>query len=117
MFVVTVIVSVLLAGAVLGAGGSKLAGVPAMKESAAHLGFSYPSYQRIGALEVAGGLGVLLGLAVAPLGVLAAVCLALLLVLAVVAHVRKGDGPQVFGAAAVLAVLSVVAAVLRAATA
>ena len=109
--VLTIVLAVLLAVAVLGAGAAKLAGVAAMKDSATHLGFSWPAYRRIGALEVAGGLGVLAGLAVPLLGALAAACLAVLLVLATAIHLRRGDGPVAAAPAAVLAVVAVVVAV------
>ena len=76
----TIVLALALAVAVLGAGVAKLAGTSFMKESAAHLGFSWPAYQRIGALEVAGALGVLVGIVVPLLGALASGCLAVLLV-------------------------------------
>lgn len=108
----TIILAAVLAVAVLGAGVAKLAGAPFMKHSAAHLGFSWPAYQRIGALEVAGAIGVLVGLVVPLLGALAAGCLAVLLVLAAATHLRRGDGLPAAAPAAVLAVLAVVVAVL-----
>lgn len=117
MFITTVLLSVLLAVAMLGAGGAKLASVPAMRESAAHLGFTMRAFRGIGALEVAGAVGVLVGLALAPLGVTAAVCLALLLAGAVVTHFRKGDVPALIAPAAVLTLLAVAVAVLRTTTA
>jgi hypothetical protein len=110
--VLTIAFAVLLAVAVLGAGVAKLAGAPAMKQSAAHLGFSWPAYQRIGALEVAGALGVLAGLVVPLLGALAAGCLAVLLVLATATHLRRGDSLATAAPAAVLAVVAVVVTVL-----
>jgi uncharacterized membrane protein YphA (DoxX/SURF4 family) len=110
--VLTIVLAVVLAVSVLGAGVAKLAGAPAMRQSADHLGFTWPAYRRIGALEIAGALGVLAGLAVPLLGVLAAACLALLLVLAVATHLRRGDGPAVAAPAAGLAVLAVVVVVL-----
>jgi hypothetical protein len=110
--VLTIALAVLLAIAVLGAGVAKLAGAPAMRESADHLGFSWPAYQRIGGLEVAGALGVLAGLVVPLLGALAAGCLALLLVLAAATHLRRGDGVLRAAPAAVLAVVAVVVTVL-----
>jgi uncharacterized membrane protein YphA (DoxX/SURF4 family) len=109
--VLTIVLAVLLAVAVLGAGVAKLAGAPAMKESAAHLGFSWPAYRRIGLVEVAGALGVLVGLVVPLLGALAAGCLAVLLVLATATHLRRGDRLPA-APAAVLAVLAVAVTVL-----
>ena len=108
----TIALAVLLAVAVLGAGAAKLAGAPFMKHSAAHLGFSWPAYQRIGAAEVTGALGVLSGLVVPLLGALAAGCLAVLLVLATAAHLRRGDRLPRAAPAALLAALAVVVAVL-----
>jgi hypothetical protein len=110
--VLPIALAVLLAIAVLGAGAAKLAGVPFMKESADHLGFSWAAYQRIGGLEVAGALGVLAGLVVPLLGALAAGCLALLLVLATGTHLRRGDSPLRAAPAAVLAVVAVAVTVL-----
>jgi hypothetical protein len=110
--VLTIVLAVVLAVAVLGAGVAKLAGAPAMRQSADHLGFSWPAYRRIGALELAGALGVLAGLVVPLLGVLAAGCLVLLLALATATHLRRGDGPVTAAPAAVLAVLAVVVVVL-----
>ena len=108
----TVVLAVVLAVAVLGAGAAKLAGAAFMRHSAAHLGYSWPAYQRIGALEVAGAVGVLAGLAVPLLGAVAAACLALLLVLAAAAHLRRGDSLPRAAPAAALAVVAVAVAVL-----
>ena len=108
----TVVLALVLALAVLGAGLAKLAGVAAMRQAAAHLGFSWPAYRRIGALEVAGAVGVLAGIVVPLLGALAAACLAVLLVLAAGAHLRRGDSLPEAAPAAVLAVLAAVVAVL-----
>jgi uncharacterized membrane protein YphA (DoxX/SURF4 family) len=108
----TVVLAVVLAVAVLGAGLAKLAGVAAMRQVAAHLGFSWPAYRRIGVLEVAGAVGVLAGLVVPLLGALAAACLAVLLVLAAAVHLRRGDSLPEAAPAAVLAVLAAVVAVL-----
>ena len=110
--VLTTVLAIVLAVAVLGAGIAKLAGVPAMRQVAAHLGFSWPAYRRIGVLEVAGALGVLAGLVVPLLGALAAACLAVLLVLAAATHVRAGDRLPDAAPAAVLAVLAAVVTVL-----
>ena len=113
----TLLLAVVLAAVVLVTGGAKLAGMPVMRRNAAHLGFTWPAYRRIGGLELAGGLGVLVGLAVPPLGVVAAACLAVLLVLAAVLHLRNGDGVARALPAAVLAAVAVAVAVLLAAEA
>ena len=113
----TLLLAVVLAAVVLVTGGAKLAGMPVMRRNAEHLGFAWPAYRRIGGLELAGGLGVLVGLAVPPLGVVAAACLAVLLVLAAVLHLRNGDGVARALPAAVLAAVAVAVAVLLAAEA
>ncbi|TCO28033.1 DoxX-like protein [Kribbella steppae] len=59
-------------------GTSKIRAVPSMQARAAQVGFSVGAYQRIGVLEVAGAAGVMLGLAMPPLGLLAAAGLLLL---------------------------------------
>ena len=110
--VLTIVFALVLAVAVLGAGVAELAGAAAMQDAANHLGFSWPAYQRIGALEVAGGLGVLVGIVVPLLGALAGGCLAVLLALAAATHLRRGDGLLAAAPAAVLAVLAAVVAVL-----
>ena len=82
-------------------GTSKIRAVPSMQARAAHVGFSVGTYRRIGALEVAGAAGILLGLAIPQLGVLAATCLLLLMIGAVGAHLRQHDGPTVMAPALV----------------
>ena len=113
----TLLLAVVLVAVVLVTGGAKLAGMPVMRRNAAHLGFSWPVYQRLGALVVAGGLGVLVGLAIPVLGVVAAACLAVLLGLAAVLHLRNGDGVARAFPAVALAAVAVAVAVLLAAEA
>lgn len=120
MTVVFWILTVLLAVAFLGAGGLKVS-----QSSTALAGrgmgwvedFSDSSVKLIGAAEVVGAVGLVLPrlLKIAPvLSPIAALCLAAMMVGAVVVHVRRKEPPT---PAAVLAVLSVVTAVLGFATA
>ncbi|MBX9363691.1 DoxX family protein [Streptomyces sp. WAC04114] len=88
-------------------GLAKIAAVPFMRQAAAHVGMSMGLYRVIGTLELAGAAGLLIGLATAPLGVAAAAGLALLMVAAVVVHLRQGDPPVQALPAAVLAVTAV----------
>ncbi|MFF9194122.1 DoxX family protein [Streptomyces sp. NPDC014779] len=74
-------------------GLGKIAAAPFMRRAAAHLGMSRGLYRVVGALEVAGAVGLLLGPASAPLGVAAAIGLALLMTAAAVVHLRHGDPP------------------------
>lgn len=86
-------------------GTAKILAVQPMRERAAEIGFSTMAYRRIGLLEVAGAVGLLLG-SIAPLiGALAGAGLLLLLGGAVVAHLREGDGPRKFAPAVVCGLL------------
>lgn len=97
----TVLAAVLVV--VFGAFGlAKLAAVPAMRARAAHVGFSVDAYRAIGVLEILAVLGILVGAAVPMIGALAASGLVLLLVGAVVAHLRHGDGIRELAPALVL---------------
>ncbi|MFE6488441.1 DoxX family protein [Streptomyces sp. NPDC057757] len=82
---------------------AKIAAVGVMRRAAAHLGMSPGLYRVIGALELAGAVGLLLGLASAPVGVAAATGLTLLMAAAAVVHLRHGDSPVRALPAAVLA--------------
>ncbi|MEU2235805.1 DoxX family protein [Streptomyces vietnamensis] len=75
-------------------GAAKIAAVPFMRQAAAHLDMSPGLYRVVGALEVAAAVGLLLGPASAPLGVAAAIGLALLMTAAAVAHLRHGERPR-----------------------
>ena len=89
----------------LALGAAKVAAVAPMRARAAHLGYATRSYQAIGVLEIAGAIGVLLGLIAPPIGPLAAAGLLLLLAGAVVAHLRNGDHPRLLAPALVAALL------------
>ncbi|MFC3891144.1 DoxX family protein [Lentzea rhizosphaerae] len=104
MIVLTVF-AVLLAVLFVVLGVSKLLALPRMRELATHAGFSVAAYRGIGALEVAGAAGLLIGLTVPLLGASAGVGLLLLLAGAVVTHVRNGDGVRELAPAVVCAVL------------
>lgn len=74
------------------AGAAKLLAVAPMRVRAAHVGFSVEAYRGIGVLELAGALGLLVGGALPFAPTAAAGGLLLLLVGAVAAHRRAGDG-------------------------
>ena len=99
--------AVLVVAVFLALGSAKVLALAPLRARAAHLGFSTDAYRAIGALEIAGAAGVLLGLAVPPLGALAAVGLLLLLAGAVVAHLRNGDSPRLLAPALVAGLLVV----------
>jgi hypothetical protein len=83
--------SLLLALACLGPAAAKLAGAPAVRESAAHFGIPWNRYRLISVPEMAAAIGVLAGLRVHALGVVAACGMAILLIGALIAHRRAGD--------------------------
>jgi uncharacterized membrane protein YphA (DoxX/SURF4 family) len=86
----TILTAVL--GLVFIAGGAmKVAGAADQRATAARLGYPYPVYRGIGAVETAGGAGLLIGLAVAPLDVVAAAGLVLLMIGAAISHARVRD--------------------------
>jgi uncharacterized membrane protein YphA (DoxX/SURF4 family) len=68
--------------------------------------------QLVGILEVLGGIGVILGLALAPLGALAAAGLTALMVLGLIVRIRIHDAPRLMVPAASLATLNAVLVVL-----
>jgi ABC-type Fe3+-siderophore transport system permease subunit len=103
----TTILAALLVAAFALLGSAKLAALPAMRSRAEHVGFSVSAYRRIGALELLGVAGLLVGVAVPVVGVLAGVGLLLLMGGAVTTHVRHGDGPKEVAPAAVLGAVAV----------
>lgn len=102
----TTILGVLLVIAFAALGSAKLAALPVMRAKAGHVGFSVPSYRRIGLLEVLAVVGLVGGAFVPVVGALAAVGLLMLLGGAVVVHVRNGDGAREIGPAVVLGVVT-----------
>lgn len=99
-------------------GVSKISATSPMRERAAHVGISVSRYRGIGALEVAGAVGLLIGGLVPALGAAAGIGLLLLMVGAVVTHVRNGDGlremtPAILVSALILAYLVVLFGSIR----
>ena len=86
-------------------GTAKILAVPPMRHLAGEVGFSVDAYRRLGVLEVAGAIGVAVGLAVPLLGGLAATGLLLLLAGALITHVRLGHRPQKYAPAIVCGLL------------
>lgn len=111
MFVATIVVSVLLALAALGSGAAKLTKQPKLVEQMAALGVPAAWLPRLAAAEIAGAVGLLVGLKVAPLGIAAGVGLVLYFVGAVATHLRKGD--KNIAPPALLGLVAVAAVVLR----
>lgn len=114
MFVACVVVSALLAVALVGSAMGKLTKNPKIVESLTGLGVPLAWLPRLGAVEVAGAVGLLVGLAVAPLGVAAALGVVAYFLGAVITHVRAGDKNLI--PPTVLGLVAVVALALRLAT-
>ena len=102
--------SLLLTLACMAPAAAKLAGAPAVRESAAHFGIPWNRYRLISVPELAAAIGVLAGLAHPAFGVAAACGMAILLLAALVAHRRARD--SMAAAAPALAAFAVTAGYL-----
>lgn len=91
MKIAAIALACLLVLCFVSAGAAKVLAVPAMRERAAHVGFSVAAYRAIGVLELAAALGVLAALVWWPIGVAAAAGLILLMAGAAIVHARTGD--------------------------
>jgi uncharacterized membrane protein YphA (DoxX/SURF4 family) len=109
MSIAIIVLSALLAVAFLGSGGLKLAGAKQSLQMRDQLRVGAQLWRVVGALEVAGAVGLAAGFVVPVLGIAAAVGLALLMVGGIVAHARAQDLRNA-GPAALLVVLAVVTA-------
>jgi hypothetical protein len=107
------ILAVLLALVFSVLGAAKISALQPMRELAAEAGFSVAAYRRIGLLEVAAAVGLLIGLIAPLIGALAAAGLLLLLTGALVVHVRKGDGPRKYAPAVICGLLAAAYLILR----
>lgn len=105
MTLVATILTVLLALIFSALGTAKILALQPMRELAAEAGFSVAAYRRIGLLEVAAVIGLLVGLFQPLIGILAGAGLLLLLGGALVVHLRKGDGPRKYAPAVVCGIL------------
>jgi uncharacterized membrane protein YphA (DoxX/SURF4 family) len=112
MSIATIVLSALLAVAFLGSGGLKLVGAKQSLQMRDQLRVGAQLWRLVGALEVAGAVGLAVGLVVPVLGIAAAVGLALLMVGGIGAHARAQDLRNA-GPAVLLLVLAVATVVVR----
>jgi len=91
--------SLLLTAACLLPATGKLLGHPMMRQAADHFRIAWSRYRLIGVAELAAGAGVLVGLWWHPIGLVAAIGLALLLFGALITHRRASDGVKEMTAA------------------
>lgn len=113
MKIAMIIVSAVLALAALASATGKLRKVPSVVQGMTHVGVRANQIPLLAGLEIAGGIGLFIGLSTALLGRLAAMGLALYFLGAVLAHVRVKDDVKVLTPAAILFVLSVATLVLE----
>ena len=117
MYVIGIVLTVLCALTALISASGKLTRQAAVVEILDHVRVSGPLRTVLPFIQIAGGVGALLGLFVLPeLGIAALVGLALYYAGAIGYHVRAGDGPSGFGVPLGLAIVAAVAAILRAVT-
>ena len=115
VMIAKVIVTALLAALFTFSSLIKLVGVRQSLEIRDHLNVKPTQWRVIGLLELAGVVGVLAGLAWPPIGVAAAVGLALLLLGAIIFHVRAADKAADIAPAVIGLGLAVATAILQAA--
>ncbi len=102
-------------------GAQKIVFNPTMSKAADHLGFTKRGYQSIGVIEVLGAIALLVGLASTRSSILgiinevAAGGFAAMMLVAVIAHLRKGDRLKGIAPALIFGVLSLLALICRAA--
>jgi uncharacterized membrane protein YphA (DoxX/SURF4 family) len=113
MVLATVIATVSLAILFTFSSSIKLLGAPQSLAIRDHLGVKPLLWRVIGLLELAGVIGVLAGLAWRPIGVAAAIGLALLSVGAVAFHVRASDGFAKTAPAVIAILLALATAILQ----
>ncbi|MEV6320440.1 DoxX family protein [Nocardia sp. NPDC051787] len=101
MTVASTVLAVVLAVFFLATGVSKVLAVASMRKRAAHAGFSSSAYRVIGGLEIAAALGQLGGIRWWPIGAAAGTGLVLLMIGALITHVRTGDGMREWAPAAI----------------
>jgi hypothetical protein len=109
----TVIVTLLLAALFTFSASIKLLGVAKSLEIRDHLGVKPLQWRLIGVCELAGVAGVLVGLLWAPIGIAAAIGLALLTIGAIAYHVRMSDRVADLAPAVIGVLLALAAVVLH----
>jgi DoxX-like family len=116
MFVAYVVTAVVLSVMLVGSAAAKFTRQPSVVASLSALAVPASWFAPLGVVEIAGAFGLLAGIALAPLGVAAAVGVALYFLGALGAHLRAKDTKGITAPAGIL-VLALVVAVLRLASA
>lgn len=105
MNLASTVLAVTLAALFLLVGGPKVFAVGSARDRAAHAGLSLNAFRWVGGLETAGALGLLAGIGWRPIGAAAGIGLLLLMIGAVVVHVRARDKPAAMLPAVITALL------------
>ena len=117
MFIATAILSVLLALGFAQVGASKVStAADKMVAELGRLGVSTGLIRLIGALEILGAAGLVIGLWIGPLGIAAAIGLALLMIGAVIYHIKARDTAKKTMSPLILLLLSATVLALQAAS-
>jgi uncharacterized membrane protein YphA (DoxX/SURF4 family) len=113
MTIALIIFGSLLAFAAIGSAISKLKKVPDVMAAMAKVGVAPNRIPLLALLEIAGGLGVILGIWVPTLGLISSLALVLYFVGALFSHFSRGHKPADFGAALGIFVIAVVTTLLQ----
>ena len=113
MHLALIILATLLGIAATGSGLAKITKQASVLETLSHVGVKSEHIPLLGGLELAGALGLFMGIWITPLGIAAAIGLLLYFLGAVLAHVRKHDGAGEIGPAFVLFIVAAVTVVLE----
>ena len=107
------IISIVLALMVLASAMGKLRKDPKVVALMNHVGVKPPQIKILAALEILGGIGLLVGFASKIIGVLSAVGIALYFASAIVAHVRKKDKLKEFVTPPLVLAIAIVTTLLQ----
>lgn len=113
MSIALIILASLLTLISIGSGFGKLKKVPQVMQSMEAVGVKPNQVPVLAALEIAGGLGIIAGIWIQPLGLLSAICLSLYFVGAVTGHLRKKHSVAEFGPALGILIIAITVSYLQ----
>jgi len=113
MTIALIIFGALLAFAAIGSAIAKLKKVPDVMEAMASVGVKPNQIKLLAFLEIAGGLGIIVGIWNKPLGILSSACLVLYFAGALFAHVSRKHKVSDFGAALGIFIIACITTVLQ----
>jgi DoxX-like family len=111
MFVAYAVVAIVLSVALVASGGAKLTNQPRVVDGIGGLGVPLSWFPALALAEIAGAIGLIIGLWVPALGIAAGIGVVLYFLGALAAHLRAND--RGFAAPVVLGLLAVAAIALR----